>query len=161
MKVYKRTVEEIDKISSLQYILINLEKQDNLEVVLACARDISNDIWKSRGLKAISAEMAKQGKVEEATSVIEEALSCARGISSDSAKNSALKDISNELAKQGKFEEAASTMQEAFECKGGISEESSMNSTLKKISIDLAKQGKIEKALEHTNYIIDEFNNGK
>ena len=159
LKVYKRTVEEIDKISSLQYILINLEKQDNLEVVLACARDISNDIWKSRGLKAISAEMAKQGKVEEATSVIEEALSCARGISSDSAKNSALKDISNELAKQGKFEEAASTMQEAFECKGGISEESSMNSTLKKISIDLAKQGKIEKALEHTNYIIDEFDN--
>ena len=60
---------------------------------------LSDESDKSRALRAISAELAKQGHVEEA-------LACARGISDESDKSSALRDISAELAKQGHVEEA-------------------------------------------------------
>jgi hypothetical protein len=152
LKVYKRTVEELDKISPLHYNVTNLAKQGNLEEAaftmkeaLACAEVISDESEKTITLTDISTELAKQGKLEEA-------LAFAMGISDDYRKNSALKDISNELAKQGKFEEA-------LECAQGISDGSDKSSALKEISTELAKQGKIEKALEHTSYIIDEFDN--
>ncbi|MFM7589490.1 MAG: hypothetical protein ACKO55_10295, partial [Bacteroidota bacterium] len=91
------------------------------EVLITCAKGISDDSDKSRALEYISTELSKQGKVEEAASAIQEALTYARGISSDTAKSRALKDISTELAKQGKVEEAASAIQEALTCARGIS----------------------------------------
>ena len=72
------------------------------EVLQACATGISSDYLKSSALKDISAELAKQGKLEEA-------LACATGISDDYLKSSALKDISAELAKQGAWQLAEST----------------------------------------------------
>ncbi|MDP4596320.1 MAG: NACHT domain-containing protein, partial [Crocinitomicaceae bacterium] len=83
------------------------------EVLLSCARGISDEYDKSSALKDISAELAKQGKVEDAGSALQKALTCATGISDESNKSSALKDISAELAKQGKVEDAASAMQKA------------------------------------------------
>jgi len=72
-----------------------------MQEALACARGISDDYNKSIALKDISAELAKEGKTEEAASAMQEALACARGISYDYNKSIALKDISAELAKQG------------------------------------------------------------
>ena len=109
------------------------------EVLLECARGINDDRDKSNALKDISAELAKQEKIEEA-------LECARGISYDFWKNRALKDISAELAKQGKIVEAASVMQEALECARGISFDRAKSTALKDISSELAKQGKIVEA---------------
>jgi len=97
------------------------------EILIACATGISDDYWKSRALQDISAELAKQGKIEEA-------LACATGISDESYKSSALKDISAELAKQGKIEEALA-------CATGISDESDKSRALQDISAELAKQG--------------------
>ena len=85
-------------------------------------------------LNNISAELAKQGKIEAA-------LECARGISDDGDKIRALNDISAELAKQGKIEEAASAMQEALECARGISFDGVKSRALNNISAELAKQG--------------------
>ena len=72
------------------------------EVLLECARGISDDNVKSRALNNISAELAKQGKIEAA-------LECARGISDDGNKSSVLTEISAELAKQGDWQLAEST----------------------------------------------------
>ena len=113
------------------------------EVLLECARSIINDEYKSKALKDISAELVKQGKIEEAASAMQEALECAPGISDDRAKSRALKEISAELVKQGKIEEAASTMQEALECARGISNDVYKSKALKDISAELAKQGEI------------------
>jgi tetratricopeptide (TPR) repeat protein len=133
------------------------------DVLLECAR--SSDGWsKSSALKDIYTELAKQGKIEEAASVMQEALECARGISKESNKSFALINISTELAKQGKIEEAASVMKEALECARGISDEDDISEdydksiALKDISTELAKQGKIEEALECARDISKESN---
>jgi len=101
--VYKRTddwekewLTEKGPFSNLQF-----------KMLLECARGISD---KSSALHYISAELAKQGHVEEA-------LACARGL--EYWKSWALRDISAELAKQGHVEEAASSMQEALACARG------------------------------------------
>jgi len=80
-----------------------------MQQALACATGISDDYLKSSALKDISAELAKQGKLEEAASAMQQALACATGISDDYLKSSALKDISAELAKQGAWQLAEST----------------------------------------------------
>ena len=156
------------------------------EILLESARGISDDFWKSRALKDISAELAKQGKSEESSSAMQEALEFARGISNDVKKSNALKDISAELAKQGKIEEALECargiislgifdeakssaledifaelaiqgkIEEALECARGISDEYWKSSSLKLISTELAKQGKIEEALECARGISDD-----
>ena len=120
------------------------------EILLESARGISDDFWKSRALKDISAEMAKQGKSEESSSAMQEALEFARGISNDVKKSNALKDISAELAKQGKIVEA-------LECARGIGSNLLKSEALKDISTELAKQGKIEEALECARGISDEY----
>jgi hypothetical protein len=109
------------------------------EVLLACARGISDQGDKSNTLKDIAAELAKQGEIVEAASAMQEALVCARGISDYRAKSNALKDISAELAKQGKIVEA-------LECACGISHDYEKSEALKDISAELAKQGKIVEA---------------
>jgi len=64
---------------------------------LECAWGIRSDWPKSNALRAISKELAKQGKLEES-------LSCARGISDDSNKSTTLSDFSTELANQGNWQ---------------------------------------------------------
>ena len=152
------------------------------EILLESARGISDDFWKSRALKDISAELAKQGKSEESSSAMQEALEFARGISNDVKKSNALKDISAELAKQGKIVEALECARgigsnllksealkdisdglakqgktkEALECARGISDDVKKSNALKDISAELAKQGKIEEALECAHGISDD-----
>jgi hypothetical protein len=139
--VYKRTVDWENEWLSEKGPLSDLQ----FEVLLACARGISDGADKSRALAAISTEQAKQGKVDEAASAMQEALTCARGISDDYWKSHALTDISTELAKQGKVDEAASAMQEALTCPGGISDYWKSRA-LNDISTELAKQGKVDEA---------------
>ena len=109
------------------------------EVLLECASGISDDSAKSSTLIDISTELAKQGKVEEGASAMQEALACAMGISDDYWKSSALKEIFIELAKQGKVDEALA-------CARGISDDYDdlKSIALKDISTELAKLGKID-----------------
>jgi hypothetical protein len=88
---------------------------------------------------AISAELAKNGKLEEA-------LTCVEGISDKGNKCNALKNISYELAKQGKQEDAATVMQQALAWAEGISNDWQKSTALIAISSELAKQGKLEEA---------------
>ena len=117
------------------------------EVLKACARGISDGYSRILDLGSISAELTKQGHLEEAASLTQEALACARGISSDYMKSKALVAISGELAKQSHLEEAASLMQEALACVRGISYDGEKNNALAGICGELAKQGHVEEAL--------------
>jgi hypothetical protein len=134
--LYKRTDEwekdwltEKAPFSSLQF-----------EVLLECACTIISMGAKISALTDISAELAKQGKVDEA-------LACVRRISSDRAEISALTAISTELAKKGRMEEAAFTMRDALACARRISDESIKSDVLKIISVELVKQCQDEEAL--------------
>jgi hypothetical protein len=139
--VYKRTVDWENEWLSEKGPFSDLQ----FEVLLACARGISDGAGKSSVLADISTELAKQGKVDEAASAMQEALTCARGISYDYWKSRALTDISTELAKQGKADEAASAMQEELTCARGISDYRKSRA-LNDISTELAKQGKVDEA---------------
>ena len=147
-----------------------------LEVLLVCARGISDDRAKSSALKVISTELAKQ-------SLMEEAFACANAISYESTKSSTFKVISTELAKQGRMDEALAyshvisdesdkgiaiadistelvkqgRMEEALVCARGISDESNKISAIKCISAELAKQGNMEKAIQVAKLISDDL----
>jgi tetratricopeptide (TPR) repeat protein len=153
------------------------------EILLECARGISDESHKSSALKDISTKLAQQGKVDEALTYArgisndsdkssalkeisaelakqgkdKECLECARGISNDYYKSSALKDISAELTKQEKIEEAASAMLEALEFTRGISDENWKSIAMKNISAELAEQGKIEEAIEFARGISKDY----
>jgi predicted phage gp36 major capsid-like protein len=110
-----------------------------LEVLMEGASSISDETDKSSVLKAISAELTKQGKITES-------LDCTSAISNEYYKSIALMDISTELAKRGKVEESAAVMQDALNSARGISEKSDKSSALSGISTELAKRGKIEES---------------
>jgi len=114
-------------------------RNTQFEILFECARGISNEEEKSNALSDISGELAKQGKIDKAASVMQEALECARGINNEKEKSNALSDISGELTKQGKIDEA-------LECARGINNEKEKSNALSDISGELAKQGKIDKA---------------
>ncbi len=133
--VYKRTDDwerdwllEKGPYSNLQF-----------EVLLECARGVSHDFSKISSLAEISNELAKQGKVGEAASAMQEALACARGISDDYWKGRAIEAISIELAKQGKVDEALA-------CSKGIIYYSAKSCVLAAISTEQAKQGRADEA---------------
>ena len=117
-----------------------------LEVLLACSRGISNESDKSIALVSISDELFQQGKIEEATLVIQEAVECASRISDETKKSFTLNTIAVELAKQGKLNEAGLVIHEAVECARGISTEELKSGNLAVISTELLRQGKIEEA---------------
>ena len=150
--VYKRTDDwESDWLKEK-----GLYTDIQFDVLLECARGISDYYNKSIALKDIAAELAKQVKTEEAASAIQEARKFARGISDDYNKSNSLKDISTELAKQGKTEEARSAMQESFECARVISDDEVKFDALKYVSAELTKQGKTDEALECIQGISDD-----
>ena len=142
--------------------LIELAKQGKLNEALELARDINNDLDKSRALKDISTELANQGRFEEA-------LECALSIPDDLEKTrprsrlddeviwltidakvkiSTLKDISKEMAKQGRLEEA-------LECARSINSDSDKSMALKEISTELYKLVKVEESASVMNEALE------
>ncbi|MFM9076071.1 MAG: hypothetical protein ACKORJ_10990, partial [Bacteroidota bacterium] len=90
--IYRRTdqwkhdwIEEKGPYNELQF-----------QVILECARGISSDRATSRALAAICTKLAKQGKVEEAASAMQEALNIATGLSDELNKTSAQNEIYTE-----------------------------------------------------------------
>jgi hypothetical protein len=142
LPVFKRT----NNWENLLIYEIVLFSKVQPKILIAFARDMSNNYSKSRSLTAVSAELAKQGKMDDATSSLQEALACARYIVDETEKSRALKSISAELAKQGKMDDATSSLQEALACVRKISNDYSKIGALKEISTELANQGKIEEA---------------
>ena len=109
------------------------------KILLECTWGISDESDKCRVLADISTELAKQGKVEEVASAMQEALTFANSISFNWKKSIALKVISAELSKQGKFDEAMT-------CASGISDDRLKSRALADISTELSKLGKLEEA---------------
>jgi tetratricopeptide (TPR) repeat protein len=105
-----------------------------LDVLLECARGISDKSSKNIALKNISNELSKQGMVEKATSTLQEAFECAVGINDAFSGSSELENISIELAKQGKIDEALA-------CVRGMSYESDKCKAMTSISTELSNQG--------------------
>ena len=93
----------------------------------------------------ISVAHFKQGKIKEATLVLQESLGCARGISDDWDKSKALTAISSVLAKQGKLEDARLLLMESLDCSRRISDSYHPKAAA---STELAKQGHLEKAAQ-------------
>jgi tetratricopeptide (TPR) repeat protein len=124
-----------------------LVKMGKLKEALSRIRRINDGYDKGIALTDISSELAMQGKVDEASSVMQEALNCAKSISDNLWKSRLLIYCSSELSKQGKIEQAALTIQGAFDCALGITEESTKSRALAEISIEQSKQGMADKAL--------------
>jgi hypothetical protein len=170
------------QISSLLAKQLKLvEAQSIMQEAISLAFGI-NDEWKNHALTNISFELAIQGKIDEAFSLvlaikdiwekdwaltnisvelakqgkIDEALSLARGINDESTKNDALMDISNELVELGKIEEAQSIMKEVLSMERGINDGQTNYKVLRNISTELAKQGKIDESLTLARGINDE-----
>jgi hypothetical protein len=138
------------KIIALAAISTELSKQEKYKEAatvmkkgISLAERTSDNWYKSNALSEISAELAKQG-------MLEEALSCAKGISDDREKSNALSEISTELAKLGKLEEALS-------CAGGINDDDTKSYAFREICAELAKQGRFEEALFCATGISDEL----
>jgi tetratricopeptide (TPR) repeat protein len=139
----------------LQYLSCELTKQGKIEVALSCARCINDDSLKCLALSVISTEMAKQGKQEDASSVIEEAITRARFICDEHDKSHALQAISFELWKQAKIEEASSVMEEALSCARGSINDYRKSKSIRVISTEMSKQGMTEEALSCAREILD------
>jgi tetratricopeptide (TPR) repeat protein len=126
IRVYRRTdgweADWISEIGHYSYF--------SIEVLIECARNINHDRSKSPALRAISTELAKQGKLDEA-------LQCARSIGDDRQRSDALADISIVLAKQGKLEEALAFTRDIIKGYEKIY-------ILITISSELVKKGKLE-----------------
>ena len=120
--------------------------EEHFQVLLACANTISSGCDRSIVIKDISTELAKQGKLIEALSVLHQALVVARGISDEYWKSNALSTISTELVKQGKLDEAKSSLQEALAIATGISNDCNKGYAIRDISTELAYQGKLDEA---------------
>lgn len=130
LRVYKRTDEW-----SHEWIAEKGPFTDfQLELLMSCARGFWDE---SALLSAISAEFAKQCKLDEA-------FACVEGISFDYWKSNAFNAISAELVQLGKIKEADSVMQEALICTTRISVDRYKSIALSAISTELAKQGKLE-----------------
>jgi hypothetical protein len=143
-ELYLDWIAEIGPYNDLQFqVLLEFAR------VSIYARGISGYNEKNEAIKAISTELAKQGKLEES-------LDCARGINDNDQKSKALSAISTELTKQGKLREGESVMQQSLEYARGISGYNEKNEAFKAISTELAKQGKLEESLECARGISDD-----
>jgi hypothetical protein len=135
-RVYTKFSKPIKSVA-LRNISTELGKQGNWclaasNIMESLALECARPSWWNSDLEDISAELAKQGKIEEA-------LACARDITDEDRKSRALKCISAELAKTGKIEEALAYAR-------GINDNGTKSIALSKISTELAKQGQEEKA---------------
>jgi serine protease Do len=112
-----------------------------LEEAIESAMRLSKEFGdQSLALKAISTEMAKQGKTEKA-------LLCVRELDNTFEDRSlALYSIFTILNTQGKMDEASLVLDEALECARNISSNEWKQSALVEISTELTKIGKIEEA---------------
>jgi tetratricopeptide (TPR) repeat protein len=104
-------------------------------------RVLIDDTENSRVYGAISVELARQGKLDEA-------LALARGILNEPEKCCALVTISSELVNQSRIEEAELIMQEASAIAAGIIDNSDKSASLRLIASAMASQGKFEEAMD-------------
>ena len=126
--------------------------ETQFEVLIQSAQCISNNYFKSYAFKNISAELAKQGKQEQAAKVIEQALHTAQDLNEgwDWERCSAFQEISTELVKQGNRELADQAIKQALQIAQGISNDYELerDHALKDFSEELSKQGNHEQALQ-------------
>ena len=146
-------VDKKDKYLAIKNISIELVKEGKIDKALKCAEGIGgsdNHDWMSITLAEISSELFNKGKVDQATSIMQEALQCARGISDGYSywKCNALIDIVVDLNKQGMLEEADILVQDVLKFIPQLSNYFWKDDVLKKISLELVKQGKLADALE-------------
>jgi tetratricopeptide (TPR) repeat protein len=148
-KSFARSFLEGEEINDWDIVAISTEYsiQGKFDKALTNARSINNDYKKSRALVAISSQLYKQSKFDEASLVMQEALTLSQdrtkysgtGIGSILEHANSLKAICIELAKQGKFEEAlALTNSHAL---GG-----KLDLTLAAIYSEMIKKDKLEEA---------------
>jgi tetratricopeptide (TPR) repeat protein len=167
---------------AIKAIAVEFVKRFSFEESYNCVRDIADIKDKSLVLKDIAAELFRQGKKEEAASVIAESLVYIEEISTERAKYRTLVSICAELANQGMIEKALNCIRDildekvksqilsaiaselvkrgdidiAITCYHDISEVSRRVFVLKEIINELAKKGKIEKAIELSQWVNDE-----
>ncbi len=153
-----------------------VESSNAMKLAIDCAKTISFDYDKTKALRGISIEYAKQGKTSEAfefalsisddsdkiltlceisIELYKQKMSQGASIALQKAiecarvglnKSLSLCVISNILAEQNKQQESENIMQEAVEFAKSILDESNKSKTLLKISSELAKQGKLKES---------------
>ena len=138
--------KEIDD-SNLITISTEYSIQGKFDKALTNARSINEDYKKSQAFVAISSQLYKQSKFEEASFVMQEALSLSQGRTKRTGNGMGdllvhaitLKAICTELAKQGKFEEALTHAQNNSKALGA-----KRDLTLAAIYSEMIKKDKLE-----------------
>ena len=138
--LFAQGLREVDDrniaISNISIGLIELGFTDK---AIACAYRIEENSRKSCTLREISVELAKQGKIEFARTILQESLDCARLIIDKYQNNVAIKTIAIEFVKHFSFEES-------YNCVRDIVDVKDKCLVLKDIAAELFRQGKKEKA---------------
>jgi hypothetical protein len=110
-----------------------------LQVLMECARGISDDWEKSAAFYIIYSEIDKMGKGAKSLTVLYELLTCVRGINDDYKKSRGLKKIAEELIKQSQEVEAEYVIREALNIVRDISKQSEKSIALMGIAVNLYK----------------------
>ncbi len=149
LEIVRSLNDDLEKINILAIISSEFFKQGLIQEVfltlqesLNFAKNISDYLIRSRALKSISYELAKQEKFELS-------IECSKDINDDWEKSRALIAISNELAINGQFEKA-------IEVTNYLKKDEWKSEVLMKIAIVLAKQIKIEESFEYVQNIYSE-----
>jgi tetratricopeptide (TPR) repeat protein len=95
-----------DKEFAQLNISVKLAKEGLIQEALECAKCITDERLRIYSLQEIAIEFFKQGRVENADSVMQDALNCARSLNEIWEQSRALKEIAIELAKQGNISQA-------------------------------------------------------
>jgi len=143
------------KCNILQEITSFLAKSGKLEEASKVFLQLSDDSNKSAAFIDISTELAKQGRVEESASAMQEALKYAKYIVDFNNKCTALKRLYYKLAENEKYKSLKKILLLTLNY-NSITDEKINSKTLELISVEHAKRGDVKKSLEIANAISDE-----
>ena len=105
--IFNQSINDYKSKNSIHLeICIELVNQLKLTEALECAHNNSDKRQKSAALRIISIQLARLGKYEEASFIMQEAIVIVRDIENDRSRNASLRLICHELVNQLKVDEA-------------------------------------------------------
>jgi hypothetical protein len=147
MRTNKTEFGTLGSSKALTDIAVSLAKQGQMDAssavqqeALTIARGIRNKPTKNQALKYIAAELARQGKIEEALSITHEITF------RYTDKIHSLMNIATELAKLGHLERSSVVIDESLAIVSEIAYKGDKGESLTVIASELAKQGQMDAA---------------
>jgi len=141
-----KTGDRLLRLKRMSNLFYNKGKSEEAHLLMMEALDLARSVMmksSTKLLRSLSTDIAHQGNLDLAGSVMQEALEIAKQLSLSAPY---IAGISTELALQGKFEDANSLMKETLDGARELSDESKKCDVLREIASELRRQDKIEEA---------------